>query len=119
MSNLEPTPGELQRRLDELGRRMDGGFRDVNVQLSALPTEKTILALLAARDAEMRALADDVRDNAAAIAAERADRKAADSAIESRADSARRLTWTIAGILAPLMLGVIVFVFQLSSGGSA
>lgn len=105
----EPTTGELARRIDEQSRRMDAGFRDVNARLSDLPTEKTLLALLAARDAEMKAMRDDIDEL-----------KVEGKESRRRADEAKRFGWQIAIAGGTFMLGVIVFLFQvMQSGGTA
>lgn len=87
---------------------MDEGFRDVNARLQDLPTEKTLLALLAARDAEMKAMREDIDDIKGDVKESR-----------RRADDAKKFGWQIAIAGGTLLLGVIVFLFQVQSGGAA
>lgn len=73
----EPRPAELSRRIDAIGKRLDDGFRDMSARFNEVPTEKTLLAYLAARDAEQRAMRDDIKDLATSLTKETAERRGA------------------------------------------
>jgi len=124
---VEPTPSELARRIDDVSRRMDAGFRDVNERLSSLPDKEMILALLATRDVELRNVREDVGDLAKSLVAERAERIAAlDAERKSRgeafkeslasATSARRFAITAALTSVGLLLGFLGFLTTLMGG---
>ena len=103
-----PSTSELSRRIDELTRLV----RD-------LPTEKTLVALLAARDAEIAALRDDVRDLTKALAEERAARVSGDKEIVSESASAKRWAVGVAISGAVAVIGFVGFLMQIAGGGAA
>ena len=75
-----PRPDVLAERISGLADRIGG----LEVRMSELATEKTLIALIEGRDrtqsAQMKAMQDDIAQLTAALATERSERIAADSA---------------------------------------
>jgi len=108
----DPRPAELARRIDELARRQDSGFRDIGSRLDQMADEKTLLALFASRDGAITGLVDDVKSLTAALDAERVARQAAISKVEDDRKADRK--WTFGAIITAggLVLAVIVNIAQ-------
>lgn len=124
----EPTHWELSRRLDAQEKRLEQGLSAIASRLDELPSEKTLLALLATRDAHMQALADDVRAVEKAVAAEarardiaiakeEAARKSENEATERRATNARNFAIGAIGLTISALLGVLGFINQIGGAG--
>lgn len=124
----EPTHWELSRRLDAQEKRLEQGLAAIASRLDELPSEKTLLALLATRDAHMQALADDVRAVEKAVAAEarardiaiakeEAARKSENEATERRATNARNFAIGAIGLTISALLGVLGFINQIGGAG--
>lgn len=124
----EPTHWELSRRLDAQEKRLEQGLASIASRLDELPSEKTLLALLATRDAHMQALADDVRAVEKAVAAEARAREAAvlkeevarkseNEATERRATAARNFAIGAIGLTVSALLGVLGFINQIGGAG--
>jgi hypothetical protein len=123
----EPRPAELSRRIDEVGKRMDAGFRDVGIRLDRMPTNDILLAYLATRDQEMKTLGEDVKDLAASLGKETAERRASMEAEKAartlqakedrdRAEQTRRFAMTFALSAVVAMLGLSAFIINLAGG---
>ena len=124
-----PTPSELDRRLTELAQDQRNGFSALNQRLDGFPTEKTIVALFAARDNQINALQQQVtgfaseldqerRDREAADDKERRDRENGDKAIQLEATGARR--WAINTLIGGLVGAAAILGFFIRvMGGTA
>lgn len=111
----EPSGGELARRIDQLERRLESGFTNLDTRLDSLVTEKTILAYLATRDAEMKGIKDDI------IELKKANlhiKKSVED-VRDEALAAKRFAWQIGIPLGAFMLGVVGFVYNLAQTGVA
>jgi len=113
-----PTPSELDRRLNELAKDQRTGFSDLNKRLDGFPTEKTIVALFAARDNQINALQQQVTGFATELDQERRDRETGDKEIERRATQARQ--WAINTLIGGLVGAAAILGFFIRvMGGTA
>lgn len=106
----EPSGGELSRRIDQLERRVESGFNNLDNRLDTLVTEKTILAYLAARDAEVTGLREDVAE----LKQVDIDLRMEVSGVRAEVQSAKRFAWQVGVPVAALMLGIIGFVLSVA-----
>ena len=104
----DQTIGELSRRLDAQGKRMDEGLRDINARLADMPTEKALLAMLGSRDIEMKSMREDISEI-------KTDAKES----RHRADAAKRAAVTTAIAGGALLIGILTFVVSTIQGGAA
>lgn len=112
MTDAVPSTGELSRRMDALAKDVREGFSEIRSDLSnrfdKVPTNEIILAWLATRDAEVKALGDDVNELKIEIKSARAE-----------ASAAKRFGWQIAIGGGGLLLAVVTFLGDLLPGGAA
>lgn len=113
----EPTHWELSRRLDAQDKRLEQGLAAIASRLDELPSEKTLLALLATERAHTQAIADDVKDLRQDLAKEEAARVSAFAALEARAVAARNFAIGSIGLTVTVLFGVIGFVNRLGGAG--
>lgn len=106
----EPSGGELSRRIDQLERRLETGFMGLDARLDTLVTEKTILAYLAARDAEMAAMREDIAD----LKKDDNNIRREVLVVRQEAQAAKRFAWQIGIPLSALMLTVLGVVYNLA-----
>ena len=103
----DQTIGELSRRLDAQGRRMDEGLRDINARLADMPTEKALLAMLGSRDIEMKSIRKDISEI-------KTDAKES----RHRADAAKRYAVTTAIAAGAFLIGILKFVSTIQGGAA-
>lgn len=115
-----PGLGEVSRNVASLAKDVREGFRDVRAEMSErfdkVPTNDVLLAVLASRDAEVKALRER-------IDAEESDRKDEDRRLERtienlRDDATAGKRWAIGVAIsaAVLFLGVIGFILDIGGG---
>lgn len=114
--------------MNDLRDEMRTSFRDIGVRLDRMPTNDILLAYLATRDQEMKAISEDLKELTADLAQERSERMAGDAAEvaaretaisgqASRIEASRRWGIGIALSGGTLILGVIAFITQLGGAG--
>lgn len=128
MTDDEPRPAELSRRMNDLRDEMRTSFRDIGVRLDRMPTNDILLAYLATRDQEMKAISEDLKELTADLAQERSERMAADLTERTdreaqskeqatRIEASRRWGIGIAISAAGVLLGVLGYITQIGGAG--
>jgi hypothetical protein len=111
VTDTGPSNGELSRRMDSLAKDMREGLSEIRADLrdrfDKVPTNEIILAWLAARDAEVQNLRDDVGELKVEI-----------KTVKSEASAAKRFAWQIAIAGGGLLLAVVTFLGDLLPGGT-
>lgn len=92
----DPTPGELQRRQDDLVSEMRSGFQSLGQRLDKMPTNELLLAHMATWDTQLRGVREDVDESRTAVS--RVDSKVDKTTVELRAEIAKATVETRAEI---------------------
>lgn len=122
----EPSPGELSRRFDEMRREMRDSFRDINARIDDIPNLAALASILEVRDVRIGTQDRRLDELTKALAAEVANRQAADREAEKeneialmkmqeRIDAGRK--WLVGTIITAIgtLVGILAFVSSLGA----